>query len=74
MPRFLTAVELDSKLTRLSPRVRANLLVDIVLRYTPELIAMPPAPRAIRLSDAGRPLWEITREDPHGKVISEAAI
>lgn len=38
-------------------------LADVVLRYIPELIAMPPAPLEIRRSDLVRPLLEVEERD-----------
>lgn len=55
-------------------RAPLHRLVDIVLRYTSELIGMPPEPRSHALAE-GKPLWEVTEKDRQtGKVISEATI
>lgn len=54
--------------------VELNTLVDVVMQYMPDLLAMPPAPRAVRLADRGEALWEITQQDEAGKTISEAAV
>lgn len=48
-------------------------LVDIVLRYVPELIAMPPTPRDVRKADAGGAIWDVTQK-ANDKTISEASI
>jgi hypothetical protein len=49
-------------------------LVDVVMRFIPDLILMPPAPRALRLAAKGEALMDITQVDNHGKTISEASI
>lgn len=49
-------------------------LLDVILRHTPDLINMPPAPRDIRLREAGEALLEITQKDANGKVISETVV
>lgn len=56
-------------------RAELHRLVDIVLRYTSELIAMPPTPREVQLADASRPLWEVTHVDPQTeRAIKEVTI
>lgn len=49
-------------------------LIDVVLRHTPDLIRCPPIPPAVRRSEAGEALVEITTKDENGKTISEAAV
>lgn len=55
-------------------RIELNLLVDVVMRFMPDLLAMPPAPKAVRLADKGEALWEITQRDQNNKTISEAQV
>ena len=56
-------------------RSELHRLIDVVLRYTPELIAMPPVPLSVRREDAGGALWEVTeKDDKTGRTISEASI
>lgn len=55
-------------------RSELHRLVDVVLRYTSELIAMPPAPSEVLKEDLRNPLWEVTEKDVQtGKTISEIA-
>lgn len=49
-------------------------LLDLILRHTPDLIAMPPAPREVRIAEAGQPLLEVTRRDENGKTLAEVVI
>jgi hypothetical protein len=49
-------------------------LVDVVMRFVPDLILMPPAPRAIRRKYAGDPLLEVTTKDALGRVTNERAL
>jgi hypothetical protein len=49
-------------------------LLDVILRHTPDLIRMPPAPLAVRRAEAGEALLEITAKDEHGKTIDEALV
>jgi len=54
--------------------LEAHRLMDVILRHTPDLIRCPPAPREVRLSDAGSPIWEVTHKDQDGRVVGEASI
>lgn len=49
-------------------------LVDVILRHTPDLINMPPAPVSIRRAEAVQPLLEITQKDSNGKTHSEVVV
>jgi hypothetical protein len=49
-------------------------LLDVILRHTPDLIRMPPAPLEIRRAEANQALLEITQKDENGKVISEVVV
>lgn len=49
-------------------------LVDVILRHTPDLINMPPAPIAVRRAEAGEALLEITQKDINGKTHSEVVV
>jgi hypothetical protein len=49
-------------------------LMDVVLRFIPDLILMPPCPRKFRLGARGEALMDITQTDAHGKVLSEVSI
>lgn len=48
-------------------------LTDAVLRYTPQLIGMPPEPRAVQVAGKS-PLVEIEHVDENGKRLSEVAM
>lgn len=54
--------------------VELNTLVDVVMQFMPDLLTMPPAPKAVRLADKGDALWEITQKNERGAVISEATV
>lgn len=49
-------------------------LLDVILRYTPDLIRMPPSPRDVRLRDAGQSVLEITRHDEDCHRMDEALV
>jgi len=49
-------------------------LVDVVMRFLPDLLRMPPAPRAIRLAAKGQALMDITQQDHYGRTIREVSI
>ncbi len=57
-------------------RTELHHLVDIVMRYTSELILMPPVPiEVLRADRPAQKLWEVTEKDAHtGQTISEATI
>lgn len=46
-------------------------LVDCIMLFVPDLIAMPPSPLDVRRMDAVQPLLEITRKDINGKTLAE---
>src|SRR3546814_20228306 len=46
-------------------------LLDIVMRYTPELIGMPPAPLEVFQSSLPDPILELTAKNERGQVIHE---
>lgn len=54
--------------------IELNNLVDVVMNFLPELLTMPPAPRAVRRAALGIPLMDITQTDHYGKVISEVTV
>lgn len=50
-------------------------LVDVVVRFAPDLALMPVAPRKVREDLQGEAMWEVTASDKNtGKVLSEAAV
>jgi hypothetical protein len=49
-------------------------LIDVVMRFVPDLLMMPPAPKALRRAARGEALIDITQVDNHGKTISEVSI
>ncbi len=54
--------------------IEIHRLLDVILKRTPDLIAMPPAPLSVRRADAGEALWEVERKDASGKTVQEAAV
>lgn len=54
--------------------IEVHALVDVVMRFIPDLILMPPAPRAMRRAARGEALIDITQVDNHGKTISEVSV
>lgn len=54
--------------------IELHTLVDVVMRFLPDLLRMPPAPRAIRLAAKGQALIDITMQDQYDRVISEVSI
>jgi hypothetical protein len=54
--------------------IEVHCLMDVVLRFIPDLILMPPCPRKFRLGARGEALMDITQTDAHGKVLSEVSI
>lgn len=54
--------------------IELNVLVDVVMRFIPDLILMPPAPRALRRAAKGQAYMDITQQDQYGRVISEVSI
>lgn len=50
-------------------------LLDVVMRFGPDVYTIPVAPRAAREALAGAPMWDIrARAKSNGKVISEASV
>jgi hypothetical protein len=50
-------------------------LVDCVIKFAPDLVHMPVAPKRVKREMAGQAMWEITASNKEtGKVISEAAV
>ena len=50
-------------------------LVDVVLRFGPELIRMPVAPKAVKLALMDQAIWDVaTTNKSTGKTIDEASI
>lgn len=71
---FYEAAEALPVLGRALLVIEIKTLVDVIMRFIPDLIMMPPAPLAARRKDAGRPLLEITRADENGRTIAEDLI
>lgn len=55
-------------------RTEVTRLMDVVMRFLPDLIAMPPAPKALRRAARGQALMDIEVQDHNGKKISEASV
>lgn len=52
-----------------------NALVDAVIRYAPDLVAMPPAPVALRKEMRGQAMWDVVATNKStGKTLSEASV
>lgn len=50
-------------------------LVDTVVKFAPDLMMMPIAPKAVKREMTGEAIWEVTATNKHtGKTISEAAV
>lgn len=54
--------------------IEVRALMDVVMRFIPDLLMMPPAPKFMRLAAKGEALMDITQVDPSGKTISEVSI
>jgi hypothetical protein len=54
--------------------LEVSTLVDVVINYMPELLCMPPAPRAVRLGAKGEAMFEVSQENHHGRIVSERLI
>jgi hypothetical protein len=54
--------------------IEVKTLVDVVMRFIPDLLMMPPAPRAIRLQARGGPVLDIEQRDGRGRKITEASV
>ena len=51
-----------------------NNLMDTVMRFLPDLIRMPPAPKAIRRAAKGEAYMDIEYQNHDGKTISEVSL
>ena len=51
-----------------------NNVMDVVMRFMPDLLRMPPAPRVLRLRAKGKPVLDVTQQDRNGRTVSEASI
>lgn len=54
--------------------IELNNLMDVVMRFIPDLLRMPPAPKALRKAAKGRAYLDVTQQDQNGRVLSEASI
>jgi hypothetical protein len=54
--------------------IEVHTLVDVVMRFIPDLILMPPAPRHVRLNAKGQALMDITQVSNDGRKLSEVSI
>lgn len=54
--------------------IELNNLVDVVMRFLPDLLRMPPAPRAVRRAAKGEAIMDITQKDSRDRVISEVSL
>lgn len=71
---FVEAAEvLREVFDRPALKVEVAGLVDVLMRYIPDLILMPPTPRQIVLDSRGKPIWEVTRQE-NGKTVQEVSI
>ena len=61
-------------LGRMQLPMELNNLMDVVMRFMPDLLRMPPAPRVLRLRAKGKPVLDVTQQDRHGYTVSEASI
>lgn len=71
---MLAVAEALPVLGRAMLTIEVNRLLDVILKRTPDLIAMPPTPREVRLADAGDAMWDIERTDAEGKTIAEVTL
>lgn len=55
-------------------RMEVHTLVDVVMRFLPDLILMPPAPRHLRLAAKGKPLIEVSQVNQYDQTIRESLI
>jgi hypothetical protein len=53
--------------------MEARMLLDVILHFTPALIAMPPAPMSVRVAESSGPLLEVERQE-NGKTVAEVTI
>ena len=61
-------------LGRMQLPMELNNLMDVVMRFMPDLLRMPPAPRVLRLRARGKPVLDVTQQDRYGRTVSEASI
>lgn len=54
--------------------LEVHTLMDVVMRFLPDLIVMPPAPSALRRQARGGPMFDITQQDANGKTLAEVSI
>jgi hypothetical protein len=54
--------------------IEVHALMDVVMRFIPDLVLMPPAPKALRRAARGEALIDITQIDSRGKTISEVSV
>lgn len=54
--------------------IEVHLLIDVVMRFLPDMILMPPAPKALRRAARGEAMMDITQVDNRGKTISEVSV
>lgn len=54
--------------------IELHCLVDVVMRFLPDLLRMPPAPKALRKKARGESFMEITQKDHYGRVVSEVSL
>lgn len=53
--------------------LEARLLLDVILQFTPHLIAMPPAPIDVRRRESAGPLLEVERR-ANGRTVQQVTI
>lgn len=71
---FFEAFEALPTLGRLQSMLEVKNLVDTIIQFTPDLIAMPPSPMDLRRMDARGHLLEVTLKDENGKTVREDRI
>ena len=50
-------------------------LIDVVIRYAPDLVGMPPAPLALRKEMRGKAMWDVVATNKaSGKTLREASV
>lgn len=54
--------------------IELNNLVDVVMRFMPDLLRMPPAPKAVRVKANREALIDIVQKDGRDRVVHEASI
>lgn len=71
---FIECAQALAMLGRNVLEIELRALVDVVMRFIPDLLAMPPAPRAIRRQAKGEAFMDIVHEDHKGRKLGEASI